>query len=82
MKVKDLINELEDCNPEEEVYLASDPEGNNFRQLYGVDNEFGLVINERRVDGPWLRELTEDKEQYYSQEDVNENAENVVILWP
>ena len=84
MKVKELIEELPDCDPEEEVYLAADPEGNVFRELYGVDNEYALETGGGQfADGPWLRELTERKKELgYSKEDVHEDAESVVILWP
>jgi len=82
MKVQELIDRLEDCDPEEEVYVAADPEGNAFRELYGVDNDFALEIYEddHIAHGPWLREF--DGQHGYSEEDVNEDAEDVVILWP
>lgn len=85
MKVKELREKLEDCDPEEEVYVSVDPEGNAFKELYGVDNEFALNTEGRFPDGPWLREsaLTEKRKKHgWSEEDVNEDAENVVILWP
>lgn len=84
MKVKELVDKLQNCNPEEEVYVAADSEGNNFRELYGVDNDFALETGDGyRAHGPWLRELDEQRKQHgYTEEDVNEDAEDVVILWP
>lgn len=40
MKAKKLIEQLKEFPPDEEIYLASDEEGNN---IYTVD---GMVINE------------------------------------
>lgn len=36
MKVKELIDELSLCEPEQEVYLAIDEEGNGFNPLSEV----------------------------------------------
>ena len=37
MKVKELIEALKDCDPEMEVILQKDPEGNSYSYLSGVD---------------------------------------------
>ena len=37
MKVKDLIEELQQADPEQEVYLQTDPEGNGYYVVRGAD---------------------------------------------
>lgn len=39
MKVFELIEELQKIDPETEVYLQEDPEGNGYAELYCVDSE-------------------------------------------
>lgn len=42
MKIKELIAELEKIeNKEQEVYLSSDSEGNNYHTVDGVYNRYG-----------------------------------------
>lgn len=38
MKVKKLIEELQKCNPDLEVILQSDAEGNGYSPLYSLDD--------------------------------------------
>mgnify|MGYP001608235175 FL=1 len=33
MKVKDLIKQLQDQDPELEIFISSDPEGNNIQEI-------------------------------------------------
>lgn len=42
MKVKELQKLLSECDPESEVILQKDPEGNGYSPLYGVDNEYEI----------------------------------------
>lgn len=42
MKVKELIEELSKIDPELDVVLQIDPEGNGYREVNGVD-DLGLV---------------------------------------
>lgn len=39
MKVKKLIEALSECDPNSEVILQKDPEGNGYSPLEGADNE-------------------------------------------
>lgn len=39
MKVKDLIEKLQACNPESEVICQKDSEGNDYSPLAGIDNK-------------------------------------------
>ena len=42
MKVKELIKQLEELNPEAEVIIASDEDGNNYSILSDIVSEDGL----------------------------------------
>jgi hypothetical protein len=37
LKVKELIMILQECEPESQVFLSSDGEGNSFSPFYGID---------------------------------------------
>jgi len=81
MKVKDLIEALEGVDPEREVILARDAEGNGYH--YCVD------LSEARFDGEAIGlepdQLTDDfRHQGYTEEDVMDENEGipVVVLWP
>ncbi len=64
MKVKALIKELAECDPNAEVIVASDSEGNNYSQLQTV------------CVGNKLRYLKQDYEiSLLSQDDVDEDVE-------
>lgn len=83
MKVKKLLKLLEKIDPNAEVILSSDSEGNSFSLLAYVSDENAGYIKEfggiQLVD----RELTEElKEQGMTNEDVNPKAKKCVILWP
>ena len=80
MKVKELIEKLEECDPKEEVYLSADPEGNNFRSVYEIDSN--SAIDEH--GDVYLRKLTEELEDLgYSELDVApDDAKNVTVIWP
>lgn len=42
MKVRELIDQLRECNDEAEVVLQIDPEGNGYRPVRGADPD-GIV---------------------------------------
>ena len=86
MTVKQLIEALQTCNPDDLVVLARDAEGNSFSP---VDRVLGDDMYE--PESSWsgcikLRELTPELEkQGYSEDDVGdpeEGAVNCVTLWP
>lgn len=70
MKVKDLIIELQEMNPEHEVIMASDSEGNNFGPFSG----FG--IGQYVPDSTWSGEVRGEEDGY---DDYKENA---IIFYP
>jgi hypothetical protein len=81
MKVKELIELLVGINPEMEIVMSADSEGNSYSPLRVVDTDSNNYDSDEREIG--LRSLTPDLEkQGYSEEDVMENGEPVVVLWP
>lgn len=80
MKVEELIEELEKCDPDEEVYLSIDPEGNHFRSVHEVDSNSAMDEH----GDIYLRNLTDELEELgYSELDVApDDAENVTVIWP
>lgn len=77
MKVKELINLLQQEDPERLVVLSIDEEGNGFSPLHQIepsmyhDGEIGLE-----------KLTTELLLQGFSDEDVMTDGEKVVVLWP
>lgn len=85
MKVKELIEALQTCNPNDLVVLAKDAEGNDFSPvveisegMYGPDSTWSGQVK--------LRELMPElEEEGYTDEDVgdpDEGAVNCVTIWP
>lgn len=83
MTVKELIKELETCDPELPIILQKDAEGNGYSPLAGVDGEDSAY----QADSTWngevgLRKLTPELEkQGYGEEDIMQ-GEPCVVLWP
>jgi len=81
MKVKELIESLKKLDPELEVILQRDPEGNGYSPLNDVDGEdvfFG------QVDGGMVlsaQDLAEEIENGYLDEDDG-TFEPCVVLFP
>lgn len=79
MKIRDLIAQLDQHDPELEVVLSRDPEGNGFHRLNDLSRAFadptdiqgGYEIEQLR----WREDLQEYGE---SESDYTE----VVVLWP
>lgn len=81
MKVKDLIETLQQLPQGADVYLSTDAEGNS----YSVVDAFGLPyihkddVQYGRVESLyWERDLKEDG---WTPEEI-EDLEKVVVLWP
>lgn len=82
MKVRELIEQLQKIDPEREVIMAGDAEGNSYTPLSS------LWEGAYRAEMPWfgqvgLESLTdEDREAGYGEEDVIEDGVPAVILCP
>ncbi len=66
MKVRELIEVLQKCNPEHDVILQRDPEGNGYGPLSGAE---AAVYDEQ------------DNEVIHK-DDVEDQDDNCVVLWP
>lgn len=81
MKIKDLIKELQKFDPELDVIIQCDPEGNNFHPLYEV-NVGGFADGERcctSEDIPIYKEVGIHLDPEY---DINDEAQKVIFLIP
>lgn len=73
MKVQELIQDLLLADPEAEVLLASDAEGNSIKPLFGGD--------------PYSQGYWDGEESIYDEEDAVLDADiaelpSVIVLWP
>jgi hypothetical protein len=84
MKVKELLEVLQAQDPEMEVVLSKDGEGNNFSPYDGWSVGYYLA------DSTWSGEFSSDEhieeaspddyEEFYA--DAKENGVRAVCLWP
>lgn len=81
MKIKYLIESLKRCDPNREVVLAKDVEGNSFSPLYDIET------GSYETENTWsvrfgIEELTDElKELGYTEEDVVKGVP-CIVLWP
>lgn len=85
MKVKELIEKLQQCNPDDLVILAKDIEGNGYSPAGTISED--MYTPESTWSGEVsLRELTsEDEEQGFTSEDVGspeDGAVNCITIYP
>lgn len=82
MKVHELMERLKNADPQSEVVMSQDPEGNGYYLLGDVvvndyvydDSSWGVEIG--------LRELTDrDRQLGYGEEDLLD-GDPCVVLWP
>lgn len=66
MLVKELIVQLEKTNPNFEVILSKDAEGNGYSPLSSVETNLTYL-----ADNTWSGEVIEDHE-----------SDNCIVLWP
>ena len=77
MKVSQLMDILENCNPDAEVIMAGDPEGNYYGSVSGVDED--LYFNEEGEVG--FNSITPElRERGFSDEDLIVGKECVVLV--
>ncbi len=86
MKVFQLINELSDLDPEAEVVLQGDPEGNSYHTVRGVEGSM-VYISNRYEESVKYKKLTKDLEELgYGPEDCldpeEEDFVDAVLLFP
>lgn len=76
MKIKQLIEELQKLNPEFEVILQRDPEGNAYSPAAGVGEAFYTAISS------WSGECHHPDDVQEMNEEERKKLETVVVLWP
>ena len=70
MKVKDLIGMLEKFNPNYQVILQKDSEGNGYSPVAGAE------------DAHYVAEASYYGEVYSDEDDIPDNAKPCVVIWP
>jgi hypothetical protein len=82
MKVKKLIAFLKNYNPDLEVILSRDEEGNGFNLLQNLEDN---IVYDKEEHAIYLSELTDKlKAQGYSEDDLYTGKHGVpaIVLWP
>lgn len=80
MKIRQLIAELEKLDPELEVIVSTDSEGNGFDEMRVISPGYNYNPQDREIG---ISELTEeDINSGYTDEDVMEDGVPCVVLWP
>lgn len=84
MKVKELLEQLKDCDPEAVVVLQKDSEGNGYSPLCGADPDCIYV-----AESSWSGEVhdidMEAEDAGYDEESwetLKEVSPRAVVLWP
>jgi len=84
MKVKELIELLGKTNPEREVVISRDSEGNGFSPFSGLSEE--LYVPYSTWSGEiYIEELTEEMRKHgYSEEDTygGDDGVKALVFWP
>lgn len=82
MKVKELIETLSKLNPELDVLIAKDAEGNGFSILHEVGINHSYIIDGYCYEVS-IHHLTDELMQSgYCKEDVIEDSTECIVLWP
>ena len=83
MKIKTLIKKLAKLNPEHEVILASDMEGNNYEILDEVNIEVGLKFHKHDsgIELFTQSDITENPNDFPSEEQYRK-AKECIVLYP
>lgn len=81
MKAKQLKEILAQCDDDDVIIIASDPEGNSFHQLGELS--VGVYAWDDEEEEIGIRKLTLELEKDgYSEEDVMKNGIFCTVLWP
>lgn len=80
MKVKELIEELSKFDPEAEVILQKDSEGNGYSPLSGADDD--AVYQEENSWSGMVYTLSSGHDEACLDQEEFEALPNCVVLWP
>lgn len=76
MTVKQLMEILNNCNPESEVVISSDGEGNSYSPLADYNDELYYF-----PESTWSGECLSKEDLDYKDREYSE-ADRCVVLWP
>lgn len=80
MKVKELIEILKDVDPEREIYMSRDSEGNGYNSLWAYDTEALYDGDGSMYDSDWsAADVDMDEDEW---EEFKKTCKKVVCLWP
>ena len=84
MKVKKLIKELKKCNPDSEVILAKDEDGNGFSPLVEIDGENCVYTADSTYSGELFDCRWTANEACLEEKEYKEmlKKKRAVFLWP
>lgn len=80
MKVKELIEQLKDMDPELDVWLQKDPEGNGYENVYCVTDRFLIDENDDFWYLDWSASDADMKPQEW--EEFKNSHSKVVMIQP
>jgi hypothetical protein len=81
MKIKALIEHLQTLDPELDVILAMDSEGNDYHDLAAFGG--GVWDRENQVFSPYTDEDAEDESgRVLPQRILSQDEWNTIVLWP
>jgi len=81
MKAKELIKLLKGVDPESEVYMQKDSEGNGYRSIRGVDQDEALNVDYEELVFLSHYESLQDLEDYYGDNKENLDFFSCTILY-
>jgi hypothetical protein len=82
MKIKQLIEELQKLNPEAEVLMSSDTEGNEYNSLSTIGTNHAYKGSGCDIEIGLEKLTAADKKAGCTEEDVPDGGKPCIILWP
>ena len=85
MKVKDIIKQLQEQDPDLEIFISSDPEGNNIQEIPEIClGEVSIYVKDGRDIETWslncsASDACEDEEKW---EEMKKTYPKGIILYP
>lgn len=83
MKIHELIEHLKREDPEMEIHLSKDPEGNGFHSLNDLGHHYVEKGKARTWDPDiWDEEGIEEMREEDGDDYIEANFEKVIVFWP
>lgn len=80
MRVSELIEKLQQCDPDDVVVLSCDEEGNRFTSIRNIEISGKALFDKSAAEVYEIEDMTAYADAY---SDVNESTcEPCVVLWP